>query len=122
VQEPLDIVEAVERPTIHIRRIHLSTRRQGVRQSNGLIAEMSEPTSGMSQAQASQTKQRASGHSPRPDLHAPVLDELPVVVVQGTPDQSVRRLRLMRPVSDRQLQRLGHHPMRQGRRVLEAQV
>lgn len=64
---------------------------------------MSEPPSGMSQAQAGQTKQRAAGHSPRSDPHAPVLDELPIVVVQGTPDQSVRRLGLMHPVPKRSM-------------------
>lgn len=122
MQEAPDVVKAVKCPTVHIRRIHLGTRRQGIRQCNGLIAEMAEPSSGMSQTQASQPKQRTAGHSPRSDLHAPVLDELPVVVVQGTPDQNTRRLGLMRLAPKSPLQRLNHHVMRQRRRVLETQM
>lgn len=118
MQKAPDVVEAVECPIVHVRRIHLGARRPGIRQRNGLIAEMSEPSSGMSQARAGQPKQRAAGHSPHSDLHAPVLDELPIVVVQGAPDQNARRRGLMRLVPERPLQRPDHDVMGQGRRVV----
>ncbi|MFF1745658.1 hypothetical protein [Streptomyces mirabilis] len=79
MQKAPDVVEAAECPTVHVRSI--------------------------SPAQTGRPKQRAAGHSPRSDLHAPVLDELPVVVVQGAPDQNARRLGLMRLVPERPLQR-----------------
>jgi hypothetical protein len=77
---------------------------------------------GLSQAQADQPEQRTPRHSPRPDLHAPVLDELRVVFVQRGPDQDTRRLALGRAVEQSLLQHLDHYLVRQRGRVLEAQM
>ncbi|MET9970987.1 hypothetical protein ABZZ80_35050, partial [Streptomyces sp. NPDC006356] len=86
VKEAPDIVIAVKGPTVHIRRIRLGPCRQRLRQGTGLIAEMPKASSGMAQAQPSQLEQRTTRHSPRSDLHAPVLDEPRVVVVQRGAD------------------------------------
>ncbi|MFJ9251003.1 hypothetical protein [Streptomyces sp. NPDC101776] len=94
MKEAPDIVKAVEGPTVHIRRVRLGPRRQRLRQGAGLIAELPKASSGMAQAQAGQPEQRTPRHSPRPDLHAPVLDEPRVVVVQRGADQNSRRLAL----------------------------
>ncbi|MFG3283329.1 hypothetical protein [Streptomyces sp. NPDC048111] len=48
----------------------------------------------MAQAQSSQPEQRTTWHGPRPDLHAPVLDEPRVVVVQRCANQDFCRLAL----------------------------
>ncbi|MDX3639986.1 hypothetical protein [Streptomyces sp. MB09-02B] len=94
MEEAPDIVMAVEGPTVHIRRVRLGPRRQGLRQRASLIAEMPKASSGMAQAQPSQPEQRTTRHSPRPDLHAPVLDEPRVTVVQRGADQDSCRLAL----------------------------
>lgn len=65
-------------------------RRQRLRQATSLIAEAPKASSGMAQAQSSQPQQRTTRHSPSPDLHAPVLDEPHVVVVQRGADQDPR--------------------------------
>ncbi|GAA3195554.1 hypothetical protein GCM10017688_63080 [Streptomyces ramulosus] len=122
VKEAPDVVIAVESPTVHVPRVRFSTRRQRLRQREGLIAETSEASSGMAQAQTGQPEQRAARHGPRPDLQAPVLDELSIVIVQRTPDQSARCLALLRAVTQSSLQRLDHHLVRQRGRVLEAQM
>lgn len=92
MQEAPGVVKAIKSPTVHILRIRLGTRRQRLHERKGLSTETSEAPGGMPKAQTSQTEQRAPRHSPRPDLHAPVLDELPILVVQRTPDQGTGRL------------------------------
>lgn len=94
MKEAPDIVIVVKGPTVHIRRVSFGPRRQRLRQGASLIAEMPKASSGMAQAQPSQPEQRTPQHSPRPDLHAPVLDELRGVVVQHGADQDSRRLAL----------------------------
>jgi hypothetical protein len=88
-----------------VRRIRFGTRRQRLRRRKGPIAEMSEASSGTSQAQAGQPEQRAARHSPRPHLYAPALEGLAIVVVERTPDQSNRRT--VRPLSYLRLPRPG---------------
>ncbi|MFF2812639.1 hypothetical protein ACFVT2_36830 [Streptomyces sp. NPDC058000] len=91
VQEAPDVVIAVLGPTVHIRRVRFGSRRQRLRQCEGSMAETTETSSGMSQVQARQPEQRTTRHSPRPDLHAPVLYELRIIAVQRGPDQDSRR-------------------------------
>lgn len=50
-------------------------------------------------------------------LHAPVLNELAIVVVQRGPDQDTRYLAFCRVVMQSSLQRLGHHLVRQRGRI-----
>ncbi|MFE2969760.1 hypothetical protein ACFXKC_40025 [Streptomyces sp. NPDC059340] len=88
-----------------VRRIRFGTRRQRLRQRKGPIAEMSEASSGTSQAQAGQPEQRAARRSPRPHLYAPALERLAIVIVERTPDQSNRRT--VRPLSYPRLLRPG---------------
>lgn len=71
-----------------VRRIRFGTRRQRLRRRKGPIAEMSEASSGTSQAQAGQPEQRAARHSPRPHLYAPALERLAIVVVNALPTRA----------------------------------
>src|SRR5437764_1131185 len=121
MQEAPDVVIAVEGPTVDVRRVRLSPRRQGLRQGAGLIAQATEAPSGMAQAQAGQPEKRTARPGPRSDLQAPVLDELPVIVVQRAPDQSIRRLALQQAVTQGPLQRGDDDLVRQNGRVPEAQ-
>lgn len=92
VQEAPDNVVAVLGPTGHVQRVSLGPRRQRLRQREGFIVATTETSSGVSQALARRPEQRATRHSARPDVHAPALYELRVIVVQHRPDQDFRRL------------------------------
>ena len=52
-QEAPDVVQTVQRPTVHVRRIRLCARRQGLRQGKRLITEAPKAPSGMSKTQTS---------------------------------------------------------------------